>query len=342
MAGKRNNPGETKLVAERLSPLTSDALVTALAALASARLPDGLEDSLLQRGVEQAILRIKDDEIPLPLKLSALSLLKFSNSDQTDSLLKAHFRSDVPPDIQLAALNALTHGSDDGWINPVLASWNSLTPSARNRSFELLFAKPSRTKQLLMAVEAGQFRASEIPISEAIRLRAHKDPEIARLARNLVAPTEDRSLDELIERYQVSLSTQGDTGLGAKLFDERCASCHRYQNRGTAIGPDLESVRQAGRRTALLNIIEPNKEVAPRFLAYEVETTDGESFTGIIVQDTPALITLQMPNTPALHIERSKIKTIRSSGKSLMPEGLHAGMTQADMAALLQFILPLN
>jgi putative heme-binding domain-containing protein len=49
-------------------------------------------------------------------------------------------------------------------------------------------------------------------------------------------------------------------------------------------------------------------------------------------------VTLRSAGGVNLTIERSRIRTLTASGKSLMPEGLEAGMTVQAMANLLEFL----
>jgi putative heme-binding domain-containing protein len=89
----------------------------------------------------------------------------------------------------------------------------------------------------------------------------------------------------------------------------------------------------------LVNILDPNREVAPQYLAFEVETKDGESQVGIIANETTASLTMRQAFGKDTVIMRSDMKSRRSLGQSLMPEGLEAGVTPQDVANLLEYIV---
>ena len=57
-----------------------------------------------------------------------------------------------------------------------------------------------------------------------------------------------------------------------------------------------------------------------------------------VASDTPAGITLRQAYGKETTIQRDKIKKMSSDGRSIMPDGLEAGLTPQDMADLLTFV----
>ena len=123
------------------------------------------------------------------------------------------------------------------------------------------------------------------------------------------------------------------------IYLERCASCHRSGNEGFQVGPDVVSVKNSGKEKLLISILDPNREVAPQYLAYSVETKDGETLLGIVGSETGASLILLQPNGKSTPLPRSSIKAIESQRQSLMPEGLEIGLSRQQMADLLEFIV---
>jgi putative heme-binding domain-containing protein len=111
---------------------------------------------------------------------------------------------------------------------------------------------------------------------------------------------------------------------------------------GLQVGPDLVTVKTKGREGIFTAILDPNKEVAPQYIAYTVNTKDGQTLAGIITNDSANSMTLKMMGGAEMNIPRSNIKGSTSTGASLMPEGIESGMSVQDMADLLEFIEGLN
>jgi putative heme-binding domain-containing protein len=105
------------------------------------------------------------------------------------------------------------------------------------------------------------------------------------------------------------------------------------------LGPDFVTVKAGGKEKLLTSIVQPNAEVAPQYIAFQVETREDENYSAIIANETTLHVTLRMGNGQEVTLPRSKVKGMKSSGQSLMPEGLAAGLTVQSVADLLEFIV---
>ena len=108
------------------------------------------------------------------------------------------------------------------------------------------------------------------------------------------------------------------------------------------VGPDLVTVKTTGSEKLLDSIIDPSREVDPKYVAYLVETKSGESVFGVIANESATSISLRQPFGKEETLLRSNLKRMQSLNQSLMPEGLETGLTPAQMADLLEFIESLN
>ena len=98
------------------------------------------------------------------------------------------------------------------------------------------------------------------------------------------------------------------------------------------------TVKNTGKEKLLVNILDPNREVRPEFVSFVVETEDGESLVGLIANESSTAVTVRQAYGKEDVIPRSQIRKMRSQSQSLMPEGLEAGLTQQDLADLLDYI----
>ena len=122
-----------------------------------------------------------------------------------------------------------------------------------------------------------------------------------------------------------------------------CFNCHRFDNEGGAVGPDLTGV--AGRfnaRDLLESIIEPSKEVSDQYAAIVVQKTDDTEVTGRIVnlnEETLMVNPNMLDPNDMISIRRSDIKSIAPSKMSMMPEGLLNPLKEDEILDLLAFLL---
>jgi putative heme-binding domain-containing protein len=97
-------------------------------------------------------------------------------------------------------------------------------------------------------------------------------------------------------------------------------------------------VKSAGRDRLLSSILTPHAEVAPQYVAFQVETRDGDQLVAVIDRETPSAVTLRLGGGQEITLPRSQVRSMTSSGQSLMPEGLVDGLPVQAVADLLEFI----
>jgi putative heme-binding domain-containing protein len=131
---------------------------------------------------------------------------------------------------------------------------------------------------------------------------------------------------------------------GRNLFSAvGCFSCHRYNNEGGAVGPDLTAL--GGRfspRDLLESIITPSKEISDQYGAVVIATEDGRVVTGRIVNlhgDTLQVLTDMLNPNALVSVNRTQIEDMKPSTVSMMPEGLLNTLNQDEILDLLAYLL---
>lgn len=148
------------------------------------------------------------------------------------------------------------------------------------------------------------------------------------------APDRQRVLSE----FQPALSLVGDPMRGAQVIRQKCLACHVLHGHGQRIGPDLAGVAGKDPQTLLADILDPNRHVAPDHVAHELTARDGRKWTGLIASESGTRITLRFPGAPDLVLPRAEVASLRSTGRSLMPDGLEVDLTPKDMAGVISFL----
>ena len=147
--------------------------------------------------------------------------------------------------------------------------------------------------------------------------------------------------DAWLQRLQAAPG-QADPEAGRRLFFHArlglCSSCHRHGGRGNVVGPDLSFAGQQGDARALLqSLLEPHREVAPQFYPTHLKLADGTDFTGILLRSSNIDVYRDLTGKERVFqkkdvVERTELKT------SLMPMGLVASLTDAEVRDLLAFL----
>lgn len=271
-------------------------------------------------------------------RVPAIQLLAHTSYEDSGKLLLGLLDLLQPQSVQLAALSTLARFNDPQLGVEVIQRWSTLTPRVRAEALPVLLARPERATALLRAIESGAIRPSVLDSTQVKLLQNYGDKAVRELATKLLttAPTSTRK--EVITQFLPALTLKGAAGPGKTIYEERCISCHRLGGQGFSLGPDLVTMKTAGKEKILVNLIDPNAEVRPEFVGYAVETKEDESLLGLVVAETATSVTLRQAYGKESVILRANIASLKSQGQSVMPEGLEAGLTPQQLADLLEYI----
>ncbi|MPZ17846.1 MAG: c-type cytochrome [Luteitalea sp.] len=315
-------------------------------------------DAWLDRVLTRALDTASDREGSTEERKLATELLAFVHVDTPGAreILQKLLRPDEEQEIQLAAIRTIGTFDDFGLFEHVVQSWRSFSPAVRSEAGEMLLASKDRVAVLLEAMKNGDVAPAHIDPATRRRLLTYSDRTLQENARTLFEAPGDSSPDEapgdsspdeapggssraeILAKYRAAASASGNSHRGRKIFEQNCMSCHRFGARGQEVGPDLESVRHKTRQEILAQILDPNREVSPEFLLYDIQLKNSRSASGMIVNETSSSLTIKRPGGVEETILRQNIEQIRSSGMSIMPEGLETAITPQEMADLLEFL----
>jgi putative heme-binding domain-containing protein len=127
----------------------------------------------------------------------------------------------------------------------------------------------------------------------------------------------------------------------AAFHDAQCLQCHRFQDEGGSIGPELTAISSKySRRDVLESILDPSKVVSDQFQYFIVEKSDGDTETGRLVDDNDTQIVLQPnPLSPEMvTIKKSEIADRRPAKTSPMPEGLLNSFNKEEILDILAYL----
>ncbi len=348
--GRQKNPADVARVLQLLQSGAENASPAWNAVVRGLRLPEkdplrirvaaatlGKADEALRALATDAAAGALDTQRPLEDRLAACGKLILAEKQQRLAACKQLLASEQPQPLQLAALHVLAQLNDAAVAELVLAAWPGLSPKVRLAAAELLFARQNWVERLLDDVEAGAIARADLDPIRISMLRQHEDQEVRdRAAMLFDAVSEDRLA--VIQRYQSALDKNGDPTSGRLLFAKHCAACHRVDGVGYELGPNLAAMKSRGPAAILTNVLDPNREVNPQYLNFILQTKDGRSLSGMIAQESATSIELKRAENKTDTVLRVDIDVLKSTGNSLMPEGLIKDITPEQMADLLAYL----
>lgn len=284
-------------------------------------------------------------EISEPLKSEILELLSQSvspeQSMQCATALADWTSRTTEPSMLRRSLSAWAKHADPSITVWILDRWDGATPTLRSEMFQALRGRPERMAAWLDRVEQGGASLNTLDATQLQSLRQIEGELQPRIHKLLEGRT-NTNRQQVIDRYAVALSQSDlasvDMVRGKQLFSQHCAACHRVDGVGSAVGPDISDSRTQLPMQLLVSILDPNRAIDNNYFRITVRMTDGAIHDGIVVEESSQHLTLRNQNNPAMVLSKPEIDTIKSSGVSLMPEGIEAQIDETLMVDLIGYI----
>jgi cytochrome c oxidase cbb3-type subunit III len=159
-----------------------------------------------------------------------------------------------------------------------------------------------------------------------------------------------------IRSVEKKADARGDAAKGDALFHGApgCARCHMVNGQGGRLGPELssigaarsvdsllESVRNPNRRLAW-GLIESTKEFPQEYLSVNVETVDGQKFSGVVLNEDN--FSLQMMDVgEQIHLfEKDQLKSCEVSRESRMPGYDRKMLSDQELEDIVAYLLSVS
>jgi putative membrane-bound dehydrogenase-like protein len=297
----------------------------------------GQAQAFMQRVIKTARKSASDPEASVENRTESIRTLALAPFMDVKSMANELLGPKQPIEVQVATINLLAGYTSDGVSELLLDRWPTMTPAQRAQTAEVLFSRPTWTSAFLDAITKKEIGARDIDSSRVTILLRHPDKLIRDRVAKLFAVSDEKRA-EVVKKYEGALKLDGDLDRGRLLFRKVCSACHRLEGHGKSVGADLKGVATRGAQSVLLNILDPNREVKPKYLVYNLVTEKGRIINGMITTENANSVTIQRPDGTSVTTLRKSIDTLSSTGLSFMPEGLEKEINPQGMADLLKYL----
>ena len=341
--GQDNMPdnGQKKNILKELIALENTDFVEIIRASGELRLVMGIEASKkINDFIAQAQIDILNNNGSIEDQLEQLQLIGLSDYNQRASLLYKLLDSKRPLVLQRESLKQLWNSNEKEVASRLINMWPSLGPEARKHATDILLYKSYNHDQLLSAMENGTVNLGEFNLDLERRrvMLFSDDEEIRKRAEALFSDSGVVQRKQVIEDMKPALELTGDPLKGKSIFGNLCSACHIYGNSGNEVGPVLTEISRKSKEALVHEILDPNASVDTRYLNYKIVTTDGSIYFGLVSSEKDTELVLKMAGGEEIIIPKKSIEVFMSTGKSLMPEGLEAGINKQQLADLIAFL----
>jgi putative heme-binding domain-containing protein len=262
-------------------------------------------------------------------------------------LLSQQCRPAIEPVTRLSAASVLgsaeleVHQRDR--VVELIAEASPLELPALMRAFEAPEVGPV-ARNLVQALERSP-GLSALPIERLVKL-LEKLPADVRIEAESLLKRSDYDVEgqrQRLEELKDALAG-GDANRGRALFfgsKASCSACHRIDEQGGDIGPNLTGIGEIRTRRDLLEaVVLPSASFARNYEPYTVLTKAGIAQSGIILRTTSDAIYLTTGERNTIRIPSSEIEDdgVMPSNVSIMPQGLDRILQPEELQDLLAYL----
>jgi putative heme-binding domain-containing protein len=156
-------------------------------------------------------------------------------------------------------------------------------------------------------------------------------------------PRTEWKLDELASAVG-GLKSGRSYGNGKQMFTvANCIACHKLDNVGTHIGPDLTKLdAQMQSLDVLKELLDPSVRINEKYQSYIFELENGKVLTGLVLDETPdrvRVIENPLAKADAVELKPSEIAARHKSPSSIMPKGLLDKLSREEILDLVAYVV---
>jgi cytochrome c oxidase cbb3-type subunit 3 len=159
-----------------------------------------------------------------------------------------------------------------------------------------------------------------------------------------------------IRSVEKKTAVTGNATKGDALFHGTagCATCHMVNGKGGRLGPELsstgaarsldslaESVRNPSRRLAW-GLIESTKEFPQEYSSVNVETADGQKFSGVVLNEDNFTLQMMDMREQILLFEKDKLKACEISRASRMPAYDSKMLSDSELRDIIAYLVSVS
>jgi putative heme-binding domain-containing protein len=134
-------------------------------------------------------------------------------------------------------------------------------------------------------------------------------------------------------------SSAGSADHGQQIFRSACASCHRVNQRGGRLGPDLSRIAETRSRVELGRAVrEPDAAIAPAFKSVTIVSRDGAEIRGVRKGEDAFSIQVMDTRERLQGYLKADLREVRYGEGSLMPAFGPDRLSDGDLDDLLRFL----
>jgi putative heme-binding domain-containing protein len=297
------------------------------------QLDNALRDSLSQH----TSVMTQDDGLPAEARSLCFQVLSLLSPSDSSEIAKVLLQTESIALLQ-SALVRLQRDDDIELVSKIIHLFASAPPQKRSIYFQAIRNNPKRMEQFVALLERGDYPASILDTAQRQSLSTSLDKTLWERLQKLFGAAISSDRESIIGKYRQAFANAPDLENGKRMFVQHCSSCHKIDNAGTAIGPDISDARDQTFEKLLVSILDPNRVIDANYFRYVCQTIDGTVVDGLMEESSAENVVLRLQNGNRVSIARSEIQDLKATGVSLMPVGFEAQLSPESMNDVIAYI----
>jgi quinoprotein glucose dehydrogenase len=334
-SGAEVSPKATQIVQNLLSRPDEPTRISAIIAI---------ENGRIAAAAPTLIGFIADTNRTQVERVAAVKALRVLNDKRAVDPLKALFAGQHPAALKAEALRALAALDIASARTMAEKALDQADPALLSEAVAVLAATKPGTKLI-----AERYLAKKLPrdffpqVNDALN-KFPDDATLAKLRADVVRGGLLLSLEpSQVDKIRAEVSKKGNAAKGKELYLNTkllaCASCHRMEGVGGAVGPDLTRLWDTMTVEKILeSIVDPSKEIKEGFQTYRLTTTDTKVYTGLKVKEDAKEVIIRDSTGRDYRVAKDDVEALAPSKLSLMPDNVVSQITYEQFIDLLAFL----
>lgn len=129
---------------------------------------------------------------------------------------------------------------------------------------------------------------------------------------------------------------------GRALYEQHCSMCHRIEEGGAMIGPQLDGIGNWGLTALATKVLDPNRNISENFRTYTLKLKNGQTRSGLFRREEGQVLVMADQAGKEFTIPKNDIAEQTASSITLMPDYFSTALNQEQFNDLMNYLLSLR
>ena len=224
----------------------------------------------------------------------------------------------------------------------MLERWKDLSLVSRSVVLNKLVQSAEGASEILGQVKQGRIPIADIDAVTIQALRGSSAENVSTIASDIFGPAPGADRPAIVKEALLRWPSKPDASVGQVAYQKHCAVCHEGRKRDEqyeeSLAPNLRGLNHWTNEAWINGILDPNRSVEEKYWVFQARTLDGESLTGLKLREDETSIEWVSSNGRIESLDKSQIEQIKTSERSLMPEGFEQLLTIEEIAGIISYL----